>query len=121
MLPPALIPDAIVFRTLFQRIAPEAIVLFLTAHSTHRQKQILVDRSQLLSPSDAPQLHAMQNMNPTSLLSQFQKQQGYDLAQADGEVFQIVGALLLFGIVLALVARWGERLPTERDVMENGV
>ena len=121
VLPPALMADGIVFRTVFQRVGSELVTLVLIAHSAHRQQQILVDRSQLLGPNDAPTLHALQRMNQASLLPLFQKQQVYDLAEAYGEVFQIVGVLMLVGVVLAVVGRWGERLPTEKNVMENGV
>ena len=120
VLPPALIADGIAFRTMFQRIGPEVALLYFTAHSSHRQKQILNDRTQLLSPDEAPRLHAAQRMDQTTLLPQFQRQQAYDLGQSYGEVFQIIGVIVLAAIVLALVARWGEKLPTEQDVMQNG-
>ena len=119
-LPQSLASDGITFRTMFQRVGQELLVLSLQAHAQHRQKQILLDRAQLLDPANAPLLHAAQRVRPTALLPQWREQQSYDLAQAYTEVFQIFGLVFLFGIVLALIARWGEKLPTPRDVIECG-
>ena len=120
VLPGPLRADGIVVRTVFQRIGSELGILYFTQHVAHRRQQVLNDRTQLLGPSEAPLLHAQQRTDPTSLLSLFQSQQGHDLAQAYGEVFQIIGVITLVGVVLALVARWGEELPTTRDTVERG-
>ncbi|MDT7582453.1 MAG: hypothetical protein QOE32_3 [Pseudonocardiales bacterium] len=109
-LAPALVPDALAIRLVFQRIASGISVALLTALVNARRQQIFADRAALLSPDRVagdPRIQRMREQGPDGLLPLWQQQQNHSLAQAYSDVFLVSGVLTLLCVVGILIVRWG--------------
>jgi hypothetical protein len=98
------------FNTLAQRVSSALGVAAMTALSTGEQAQQMADRSPMLSstgPDVDPRVLAMQKQGPGGLISLWQ-QLGLEVeAQAYSNIFLVIGAFTIAGIVLALLLRGG--------------
>jgi EmrB/QacA subfamily drug resistance transporter len=109
-LPPNVMNAGSAFNTLAQRVSSALGVAAMTALSTGEQAQQMADRSPMLSstgPDVDPRVLAMQKQGPGGLISLWQ-QLGLEVeAQAYSNIFLVIGAFTIAGIVLALLLRGG--------------
>jgi EmrB/QacA subfamily drug resistance transporter len=109
-LAPAVVPDALAIRLVFQRIASGIGVALLTALVNARRQQNFANWSALLSPDRVagdPRIQHMREQGPDGLLPLWQQLQYHSLAQACSDVFLVSGVLTLLCVVGILIVRWG--------------
>jgi EmrB/QacA subfamily drug resistance transporter len=125
-LPPHLVPDGIVFRTMVQRIGMALGFALLSALSTAQRAQHFADQSALLdvtAPHHDPRIAQMQRQGPGGLVPLWENLQARALTDAHNDVYLVLGAITLVAIVLALAGRWTSPRTSpqnSRDLVEVG-
>jgi EmrB/QacA subfamily drug resistance transporter len=125
-LPPHLVPDGIVFRTMVQRIGMALGFALLSALATVQRAQHFADQSALLdvtAPHHDPQIAQMQQQGPGGLIPLWADLQARALTDAYSDAYLVLGAITLVAIALALAGRWtAPRTAPQnsRDLVEVG-
>jgi hypothetical protein len=126
VLPPHLVADGVVFRTMVQRIGAALGLAPLSALATAQRAQHFADRSSFVDVSALrhnPDLAQMHQHGPGGLLPAWVNVQARALTDAYGDVYLVVGAITLLTIPVVLVGRWARPGPARqasRDLVEVG-
>ena len=105
-LPPAVINSGSTFSTLTQRVAMALGLAILTAMATTQQRQLMADRSALLSGRGAnadPQILDMQKQGPSGLVPLWEQLQSRVAAQTYSNVFLVCGALAFLAAAMSFL------------------
>jgi hypothetical protein len=112
------------FNTLAQRVTSALGLAALTALTTGKQAQLMLDRSELLTaagPGVLPRIAQMQQQAPAEVLLLWQQLKVEVQAQSLSDVFLISGICTLAGLFLAVFLRQGRPSGAEpAEVAEVG-
>ncbi|MDT7771254.1 MAG: hypothetical protein QOC67_178 [Pseudonocardiales bacterium] len=119
-LPPALINSGSTFSTLTQRVAMALGLAVLTAMATTQQRQLMADRSALLSGVGAdvnPRILEMQKQGPSGLLPLWEQLQSQVAAQTYSNVFLVCAVLGFLGAAMSFLLPGGAPAAGEKPVV----
>jgi len=109
ILPPRLVPDGIVFRTIVQRTGAALGFAAISIVVTAQRAQHFADRSALLdvsSPYHEPQIQQLQQQGPGGLLPLWQSLQTRSLVAAYSDAYAVIGVVTLAVIALIFLTNW---------------
>lgn len=109
ILPPRLVPDGIVLRTIVQRTGAALGFAAVSIVVTAQRAQHFADRSALLdisSPYHDPRIQQLQQRGPGGLLPLWQSLQTRSLTEAYTDAYTVIGVLTLAVISLIFLTNW---------------
>ena len=119
-LPPAVINSGSTFSTLTQRVAMALGLAILTAMATTQQRQLMADRSALLSGQGAnanPQILDMQKQGPSGLVPLWEQLQNHVAAQTYSNVFLVCGVLAFLAAAMSFLLPAGTPAVGEKPMV----